>query len=147
MGARPVEDSWVFGRYWRSYVSRIVSTSSSNASDFVTKADGAGLERRCAGEPVGVAAEGDHARGMLECEQAARGGRAVEHRHRHVHQDDLGLGGLRQPHSLAAGRGRADDLEAPVLVEDGGEGVREHAVVVDHEHANRLCPGHRAADL
>ena len=84
--------------------------------------------------------ERDHARSVLERDEPPGRRRPVQHRHRHVHQDDLRIAGLGEPDRLTPGRRRADDLEAPVLLENGRERVREDLVVVDHEHADRLVP-------
>ena len=83
------------------------------------------LESRCAREPVGVAAERDHARGAVERRGAAsppgRRGSASTCPSPSTSAPAVFASFER----LAPGRRGSDDLEVAVLGEDGGERVRE----------------------
>ena len=65
-----------------------------------------------------------------------RGLDPVQNRHRDVHQDDVRLQVLREPHGLPAVAGVPDDRDPVVAVEDRLERLGEEAVVVGYQHAN-----------
>ena len=65
---------------------------------------------------------------------------AVEPRHPHVHQHDVGAGGGQPLHGLAAVARLAHDLEVVLAVDEHPEAGAHHLLVVDQEHPDRLAP-------
>ena len=61
----------------------------------------------------------------------------VQHRHRDVHQHDIGLQVVCEPTRLAAVAGVPDDLDPLVAAEDRLERLGEETVVVGYQHADR----------
>jgi len=92
----------------------------------------AGLEP---GEDVVVAVEGreDDDLRQVRLDDAPGGLDAVEHRHLHVHEHDVGaqLGGA--PHGLGTVGGLADHLEVVLHREDEGEPGADELLVVDEQ--------------
>src|SRR2546423_9136021 len=68
----------------------------------------------------------------------ARGFETIEHRHAHVHQDEIGAEPPRELDGLAAVACLADDLDPVVGGEDRLERLGEESMVVGDQHAERL---------
>src|SRR5436190_9724380 len=68
----------------------------------------------------------------------ARGFEAIEHRHAHVHQDEIRAQPLRELDRLAAVARLADDLDPVVGGEDRLERLGKEPMVVGYQHAERL---------
>ena len=66
-----------------------------------------------------------------------RGRDAVHHRHQHVHQHDVGLQFVRQPHRLGAVGGLADDLHIRVVRQKHAQALAHDLVVVGDQDADR----------
>ena len=66
---------------------------------------------------------------------------AVEPRHPHVHQHDVGARGGQPLHGLAAVACLAHDLEVVLAVDEHPEPGAHHLLVVDQEHPDRLARG------
>ena len=74
----------------------------------------------------------------LDRADLARGLEAVEHRHAHIHQDEVRAELPRELDRLAAVARLADDLDPLVCREDRLERLGEQPVVVGDEDAERL---------
>ena len=61
----------------------------------------------------------------------------VHHRHGDVHQDDVRIELLHEPHGLLAVSRAPDDGDARIAPENGLERLGEETVIVRYEHAYR----------